>query len=226
MELFLSQKTANPMHNELRRTLNSLSDEQLSHIEQNWGTFFSNFNQACQEYIHNRPGMGLHMTAAWAIIGACVKADKEVLDPKAKEAFNQMRYNISEQLEKLDAIDTKIEMYWYVFAESYRECMPHCNNRVMEDFQREVAKFGHHEYIHNPDRDLQLSALAAVQQATIVIARTHATNEQIGADMTAVSQIASEQAALMNCAEFVIEPREYVMDESDLIYDNLGEDAR
>lgn len=216
MRNFLNTPTVNPMRNTLRRAVEALDVRMQESLSKNWDTFFTSFQKSCARYIEQRPQQGLYTTGAWSVISACYHMSDITPDVNSQQVFTQLSINAEEMLQQCEEVDIRVEMYWYSFAEQYGDHMPHCNNRIMEDFQREVAKAAHKEYVHIPDRDIRFTGLEAVQAATIAIARAHPENEGIGADMTRVSKIAHEQKwCMLSDIMLTVEPKDIVLDEPD-----------
>lgn len=217
MKRFLNKPTVNPMHNVLRRAIESLDTRQQDIIAQDWHSFFTKFQETCDSFVTKRPGQGLYTTGAIATLLTCSYMQRQTQDLATASVFDALGEKVSEQQEAFEDIDTRVGMYWYAFAEQYGNVMPHCNNRVMEDFQHAVATAAHQEYIHNPDRDIRFTGLEAVQQATIEIARRHPDNEMICKDMTWVSKIASEQKSMMYSeVVLTVEPKDLVCTEPEI----------
>lgn len=213
MNDFLNTATANPMHNTLRRTVETLSQSTQEKLAQHWEVFFQYFQNRCNQAIKNATYKGLYEVGAFAIMHACAHMQRVVHDTDLNQMFAQLGENIADTIEKYEEIDAHVDLYWNAFAEQYRNCMPHCNNQVFSDFQQEVAAQARQLYHNNPDVDIQLTALSAVQYATIHVARKGVHHPGIGADMTAVSQMAAEQKEMLSRMQNEIyEPRDYISD--------------
>lgn len=189
MKTFLQTHTINPTRATLQRELLSLDADVQELIESHWETFMQKFQLSCQM----NAGRGLYTTAIRAAIFASNDLWRTEQNPALCEKINQWIEALCDKMNDMQALDTKVECYWYNFAEQYRAHMPHCNNRIMEDFQAEVAKVAHKQYQQNPDCDIRLIGLDAVQAATVAMARSHPEHHALCADMTNVSRIAHEQ---------------------------------
>lgn len=211
MKQFLNTSTTDPIHNTLRRAIESLAPDAQDKVSTYWNDFFEYFTKFCSRTLERRPGEGLYTASTWAVIAACYHEMDAIDDKDAKAAFSQLKHNAGNTIAQCSAIDMKVNMYWYSFAEQYKQYMSHCNNLVFDEFQKAVANNARELYAQNPNQDIQLTALAAVQQATIHIARKSANNSGIGADMTVVSQIAvGQKEMLLKMPTERYEPRDYV----------------
>lgn len=216
LKSFMKHSTVNPMDSVLKQAMGTLDKYQQDHIAKYWQQAFSHFQEVCDAYRTQRPGQGLYTTGALAVLNMC-NYMRHTPDMDTMQAFEKLNDYIAENFNVFEALDTKVEMYWYAFAEEYRGVMPHSNNRVMEDFQHEVATAAQVEWMNNPGQDIRLTAFSAVQSATIAIARAHVNSTGICADMTRVSKIAAEQRAHM-LDEFIapMEAKDLVTVEDDL----------
>ena len=216
MKSFMKQLTVNSMDSVLKQAIGTLDEHQQDRIAKYWQPAHTRFQEVCDASRTQRPGQGLYTTGALAVLSMC-NYMRHTPDVDTMQAFATLSDYVAENLNLFEELDTKVEMYWYAFAEEYRGVMPHSNNRVMEDFQHEVATAAQVEWMKNPGQDIRLTAFSAVQTATIAIARAHTNNTGICADMTRVSKIAAEQRAHM-LDEFIapMEAKDLVTTEEDL----------
>lgn len=197
MQNFMNKATANPMHNTLQSAIEALGPYARSALTNNWSEFYAKFQETCDAYIGTRPGQGLYTTGVYSVIHACNHMRHMVQDMDALQMFSQLAEAAAEQLQEYEKIDTKVNMYWYSFSEDYASYMPHCNNRILEDFQRLTAKYAHQEYIHNPNEDLRVTATKAVQQAAVEMQTSHADKPHIVHDMQRVHSVAAEHRSMI-----------------------------
>lgn len=194
---FMNTSTANPMHNELRRAINSLDTHQQGIVEAHWNTFFANFENFCSKYQNEYKGQGLYTTAIWALSSACINLKHAALSTDELQTVTALNEYTEKNISKAEKLDIKIELYWYEFAESYRNCMPHGNNQILEDFKREVAKTAMSMLRATPDKEINIIGTDAVQKAATELAGKHPNNVSLCSDMTRVSKVAGEQRSMI-----------------------------
>lgn len=228
MKHFMNKPTANPMHNTLRRAIGELDVRQQQVVANNWNTFYQNFSSACDKYIDTRPDAGLYTTGVYATLHACQHMRLMSLDADTLQVFSHLEENMVDKLNAAAEVDTKIEMYWYEFTEEYRGYMPHCNNRILEDLQRMVAKAAHQEYIHNPETDIRIIACNAVQRAAVELIGQHPDNAGIRVDMLHIEKVAPEhKSTILDAYVGPIEPGDlvqYDFEDPEMFIDDMEEE--
>ena len=214
MRNFMSKTTANPMHNVLKEAIEAAGLSAQPALIVNWQAFSLKFRETCNAYIETRPEQGLYTTGAYSLIHACNHMRHLVESINEMQAFGKLSEIAMEKLEGYQNTDTLVGLYWSHFAEDYAIYMPHCNNRIMEDFKEIVSKCANQEYIHNPDADIRITAASAVRQAAKEMMVRHPDATHIQADMQHVEMIARDHRAMLLDALVVpYQPKDIVQSE-------------
>ena len=214
MRNFMNKATANPMHNVLKEAIQALEPSAQPELIVNWQAFFLKFRETCDAYIGTRPEQGLYTTGAYSLIHACNHMRLMVEGANEMRAFERLSEMAMEKLEGYQNTDVLVELYWSHFAEDYAMYMPHCNNRIMEDFQKLTVKYANQEYIHNPDADIRITAASAVQQAAKEMVTLHPDAPHIQADMQHIEMIARDhRAMLLDALAVPYQPKDIVQSE-------------